>query len=314
VSIHRIRPALMLVAVALAVPAIPSEAGAARRDDPGLVTTIQLPDGFQPEGIAIGGQPVAYFGSRADGSIYRASLLDGTGRRIGDPPGTSSVGMKIDGRGRIYVAGGTAGNGRIVSGEDGAILASFTFATPPTFVNDVVLSPDAAWFTDSLRPVLYRVPRFHRGRLATQAEVVTVPLTGDFTPQPGFNLNGIARTPDGKGLIVVQTNTGTLFRVDPATGATTAIDLGGDSVPNGDGILVRGRTLDVVQNQLNAMAVIRLNPTGTSGTVKERVTDARFDVPTTVARFGSLLYLPNARFNTTPTDTTPYTANAIPAA
>jgi len=31
-----------------------------------------LPNGFQPEGIAIGPGRVAYFGSRADGSIYRA--------------------------------------------------------------------------------------------------------------------------------------------------------------------------------------------------------------------------------------------------
>jgi sugar lactone lactonase YvrE len=314
VSIPRNRVVLSLIAVVLALVAIPTQAGAAPRDDPGLVTTIQLPDGFQPEGIAIGSQPFAYFGSLANGSIYKASLLDGTGQRIGQAPGTPSVGMKIDRHGRLYVAGGTAGNGRIVSGENGAILASFTFATAPTFINDVVLTPDAAWFTDSLRPVLYKVPRFPSGGLATQADVVTVPLTGDFTPQPGFNLNGIARTPDGKGLIVVQTNTGTLFRVDPATGVTTTIDLGGESVPFGDGILVRGRTLYVVQNQLNAVAVIQLDPSGTSGTVQDRVTDPRFDVPTTVARFGSLLYLPNARFNTTPTETTPYTANAIPAA
>jgi sugar lactone lactonase YvrE len=162
--------------------------------------------------------------------------------------------------------------------------------------------------------VLYKVPRFHSGRIATQAEVVTVPLTGDFVPAPGFNLNGITRTPDGSALIVVQTNTGRLFRVDPATGATTGIDLGGETVPNGDGILVTDRTLYVVQNVDNQVAGIRLDPAGTSGTIKARVTDPRFDVPTTVARFGSLLYLPNARFTTPPTPTTPYSANAIPAA
>jgi sugar lactone lactonase YvrE len=314
VSIPRNRFVLSLITVVLALLAIPTEAGAARRDDRGLVTTVPLPDGFRPEGIAIGSRPFAYFGSLADGSIYRASLHDGQGQRIGQAPGTPSVGMKIDRHGRLYVAGGDAADGRIVDGETGAILASFTFATGASFVNDVVLTPDAAWFTDSLNPVLYMVPRFHGGRLATQADVVTVPLTGDFTPQPGFNLNGITRTPDGKGLIVVQTNTGTLFRVDPATGATTTIDLGGESVPNGDGILVSGRTLYVVQNVLNTVAVIRLDPSGTMGTVRARVTDPRFDVPTTVARFGSLLYLPNARFSTMPTPTTPYSANAIPVA
>jgi sugar lactone lactonase YvrE len=313
VSIQRNRVVLSLIAVVLPVLAVPTGAGAGVRDDPGLVTTIALPDGFRPEGIAIGSQPFAYFGSLADGSIYRASLVDGTGEIISQGPGTSSVGLKIDGRDRLYVAGGPAGNGRIVSARTGEILASYTFTTAPSFVNDVVLTPDAAWFTDSLSPVLYQVPRFHSGRIATQAEVVTVPLTGDFMPTPGFNLNGITRTPDGRALIVVQSSTGRLFRVDPATGVTTGIDLGGDSVPNGDGILVSGRTLYVVQNQLNTVAVIRLDPGGTRGTVTARVTDPRFDVPTTVARFGSLLYLPNARFTTPPTPTTTYSANAIPA-
>jgi sugar lactone lactonase YvrE len=313
VSIQRSRLALMLLAVALVVPAVPTGAGAGVRADP-LVTTIPLPDGFRPEGIAIGSEPFAYFGSLADGRIYRASLVDGSGEVISPGPGTPSVGLKIDGRSRLYVAGGPAGNGRIVSARTGEILAGYTFTTGASFVNDVVLTPDAAWFTDSLNPVLYKVPRFHSGRIATQAEVVTVPLTGDFVPAPGFNLNGITRTPDGAALIVVQTNTGRLFRVDPATGATTGIDLGGESVPNGDGILTTDRTLYVVQNQLNQVAVIRLDPAGTSGTVKQRVTDPRFDVPTTVARFGALLYLPNARFSTPPTPTTTYSANAIPAA
>jgi len=313
VSIPRNRFALSLIAVVLALLAIPTEAGAARHVDPGLVTTSPMPDGFQPEGIAIGSQPFAYFGSLADGSIYKASLLDGQGQRIGPAPGTPSVGMKIDRRGRLYVAGGPAGNGRIVSGETGEILAGFTFATGATFVNDVVLTPDAAWFTDSLTPVLYKVPRFPGGRLATQADVVTVPLTGDLVFQPGFNVNGISRTPDGKGLIVVQSNTGGLFRVDPATGVTTAIDLGGESVVNGDGLLVRGRTLYVVQNRNNTVAVIRLDPSGTRGTIRDRLTDPRFDTPTTVARFGSLLYLPNARFATPPTPATTYSANAVPA-
>ena len=65
---------------------------------------------------------------------------------------------------------------------------------------------------------------------------------------------------------------------------------------NGDGILREGRTLYVVQNQLNQVAVVHLNRSGTRGTVKRVLTSADFDVPTTVARFGKSLYLPNARF------------------
>jgi sugar lactone lactonase YvrE len=174
----------------------------------------------------------------------------------------------------------------------------------------VALTRDAAWFTDSLNPVLYRVPLDRRG-LPRQDQVVTVPLTGDLVFGPGFNVNGISRTPDGKALLVVQSNTGLLFRVEPTTGVTTRVDLGDDTVPNGDGILVVGRTLYVVQNQLNQVAVVALDRAATRGTVVERVTDPRFDVPTTVARFGNRLYLPNARFSTPPTPTTTYSAVAI---
>lgn len=275
-------------------------------------TTIPLPDGFQPEGIAIGAAPFAYFGSLADGAIYRANLVTGRGRVISEGPGTPSVGLAIDHRGRLFVAGGVAGDARVVSAFTGAVRASYQLATGSTFINDVTLTPDAAWFTDSLNPVLYQAPLGRHGRLPSPDEVATVPLTGDFVPRAGFNANGISRTPDGQALLLVQSNTGLLFRVDPATGVATEVDLGGATLPNGDGILVHGRTLYVVQNQLNQVAVVRLDRTGTSGTVVAQLTDPRFDVPTTVARLGSRLYLPNARFGTEPTPTTPYTAVAIP--
>ena len=67
---------------------------------------IELPVGFQPEGITIGRAPIAYLGSRADGDIYAANLRTGRGRVISQGPGTPSVGLKIDKRGLLYVAGG----------------------------------------------------------------------------------------------------------------------------------------------------------------------------------------------------------------
>src|SRR5918998_4821109 len=118
-------------------------------------TLIPLPDNWLPEGIAIGFLPFAYFGSRADGSIYRANLITGEGRRLPVPgPGTPSVGLKIDSRGRLFVAGGNAGNGRVVSAGTGEILASYQFTTATSFVNDVIVTPHAAYFTDSRRAFL----------------------------------------------------------------------------------------------------------------------------------------------------------------
>jgi sugar lactone lactonase YvrE len=271
---------------------------------------IRLPDGFQPEGIATGPGPFAYFGSRADGSIYRANLATGEGGVISQGPGTPSLGMKIDRRGRLFVAGGTGGDARVVDARSGRILTSYPLHAAPSFVNDVTLTGRAAWFTDSTNPVLYKLAFGPHGALP--ATVTRIPLTGDLVYTTGTNANGIVTTPDGRGLIVVQSNTGGLFRVDPATGATTAVDLAGDALPNGDGLLLQGRTLFAVQNQMNTVAAIRLNRAGTAGTVVTRVTDPRLDVPTTVAAFGRRLYLPNARFNTTPEPTTTYSAIAIP--
>ncbi len=302
--IRRLLVPVVLVATMLA--GAPAGAAPAKGDFP---TTFSLPDGFRPEGIAVGPGPVAYFGSLADGSIYRASLRTGKGKIVADGPGTPSLGLKTDHRGRLFVAGGPAGDARVIDLRTGALLARYALATGDTFINDVVLARGAAWFTDSRQQVLYKLPLGRHGRLPAAA--VKIPITGDLVFIDGFNANGIEATPDGRALLVVQSNTGGLFRVDPATGASRKVDLGAETLTNGDGLLLCGRTLYAVQNQLNLVAVVTLNRSGTRGVVTKRVGDPRFDVPTTVASFRDRLYLPNARFTTPPTPTTPYNVVAI---
>ncbi|WP_207709708.1 SMP-30/gluconolactonase/LRE family protein [Actinomadura macrotermitis] len=270
--------------------------------------TIRLPRGFRPEGVATGAGPFAFFGSMADGSIYRADLRTGRGAIFSRGPGTPSLGMKVGPGGRLFVAGGTGGDARVLDVRTGRVLASYRLTGGPAFVNDVVLTQGAAWFTDSTNPVLYKLP-LRGGRLPAAAE--RIPLTGDLVYRAGFNANGVTPTPDGRGLIVVQSNTGGLFRVD-RSGVTRRVDLHGESLPEGDGLLLRGRTLYAVQNRLNVVTVLRLNAAGTEGRVMRRVGDPRFDVPATMAVYGHRLYLPNARFDTPPTSDTPYDAVAVP--
>ena len=133
-----------------------------------------------------------------------------------------------------------------------------------------------------------------------------MPLTGDYQQVAGFNLNGIDATPDGKTLVVVQSATGKLFIVEAATGVSSEIELGGRTLPNGDGLLLLGRTLYVVQNRLNTIAVVRLARRSLVGQRRRRtITDPDFDVPTTIDRFGNHLYAVNARFgNPAPTTAT----------
>ncbi len=278
-------------------------------NSPQFPARIELPSGWLPEGIAIR-QTTAFFGSRADGDIYAADLRTGAGRVIAQGPGTPSVGVKVDNRGRLFVAGGPAGTGRVVDTGTSEQLRNYQFTTATSFVNDVVLTPGAAWFTDSQQPQLYRVALDQQGN--PSSTFTTLPLSGDYQHVPNvINANGIVRTPDGKALIIVQSATGFLFRVDTQTGNTTKLDLGGAVMTNGDGLLLLGRTLYVVQNLLNRIAVLRLNVRGTAGTQVRTITSPDFDVPTTAAVFGERLYLPNARFTTPPTPDTPYWATAV---
>ena len=268
--------------------------------------TIALPNGWQPEGIAVGNGTTFYVGSIPTGAVYRGDLRTGKGASfIPGGDGRAAIGMEHD-RGRLFVAGGPTGKGFVYDARTGTQIRELQLATGggATFVNDVVVTNRAAYFTDSNRAVLYRLALSKNGAPAESATALT--LTGDFQLQPGFNLNGIDATPDGKTLVVVQSGAGKLFRVVAATGATKAIDLGGALVTNGDGLLLHGRTLYVVQNRDNRIAVVALARGFASGRVARTITHPGFDVPTTVDRLGTSLYAVNARFGTPAGPSTTY--------
>ena len=305
----RLRVPLLLLLTCLVVTGLSVPGNAAPWFFP---DRIDLPDGFQPEGIAIGSSPFAFLGSRVDGDIYRVNLVTGKGKVITENPGAQSLGMKVGHRHRLFVAGGSGGDGRVVDTRTGDVLAEWTFATDQTFVNDVILTRKAAWFTDSQKAVLYRVPLGHR--LAGPADFTTVPLSGEWVQvADAFNANGIAQTPDRSALLVVNSTSGLLYRVDPASGVATQVDLGGTPLTSGDGLLLKGRTLYVVRNSLNEIAVVHLNRRGTRGAVVDTLSSPDFDVPTTVAMFGPWLYLPNARFGNPLPEPKDYWITRIPA-
>jgi sugar lactone lactonase YvrE len=240
---------------------------------------IPLPNGFQPEGIDIRGKSF-YVGSIPTGAVFRGDLRTGAGSVLVPPQtGRAAIGLDVDARGRIFVAGGPTGQAFVYDARTGTALASYQLATGlPTFVNDVVVTRDAAWFTESQQSVLYRVPIGRRGALGSQADVEALPLTGDFELAAGFNVNGIDTTPSGKKLVIVQSNIGRLYTVDPNTGKADLVELSGGDVRFGDGILLDRRKLYVVQNQLNRVAVVRLSRGLRSGTIIEHLTDPALDV------------------------------------
>lgn len=294
-SSPRVRLGLAFLVAALAAVA-PSSAAA----DP-FPKTIRLPDGFQPEGIAGGGGTSLFVGSIPSGAVWAGDARTGEGAiRVPPHPGRNAIGIEVDGRDRIFVSGGETGDAYVYDARTGADLASYQLAPEgvETFVNDVVITRDAAYFTDSMQRQLYVVRLGRRGALPEQDDVRTLPLSGDFMLDPGFNLNGIESANGGRTLIVVKSPTGELFTADPRTGRTRKIDLGGETVVNGDGLLLLGRTLFVVRNRSNLVAVVQLSFDLRRGRVLTEVSDPAFDIPTTIAFAAGRLYTVNARFGT----------------
>lgn len=272
---------------------------------------ISLPAGFQPEGISIGKGTSFYVGSVANGAIYRGSVRTGEGAVLVPPPAPpavgSAAGTEVDNRNRLWVAGATTGLGTVYDADSGRELAHYQFASPgASFINDVVVTKDAAYFTDSFNAVLYVVPIGRGGRLGSSVQRLA--LTGGFVNVPGqFNANGIEASPDGRTLLLIQSNTGLLFKVTANSGEAEQVDLGGATLPAGDGLLLQdGRTLYVVQNS-NQISVVKLDRSFGSGKVIDTIKNNNFDVTTTVAPFGGFLYVVNARFGNPNPQPLPYT-------
>jgi sugar lactone lactonase YvrE len=266
---------------------------------------IPLPNAFQPEGIASGRGSEFFAGSLANGAIYKGDFRTGTGDVLAaGVPGRISVGMKFDSRtGYLFVAGGPTGVANIFNGDTGALVATYQLAPAGSFINDVIITRDAAYFTQSNGATLYKLPLGPGGELPNASAVQALPLSGDWQQVAGFNANGITATPNGKTLIVVNSTLGQIFNVDPNTGVATRIAVSGEdngALTAGDGILLDGKTLYVLRNRLNKIAVVDLDPKYTSGVVTREITSPLFRVPTTLAEFGNRLYAVNARFGTPP--------------
>lgn len=272
----------------------------------GFPATLPLPPAWQPEGIAAGRGPVLYVGSLANGAVYAVDPRTSAGRVLyAGAPGQVAVGIEFDRRTNLlYVAGGPTGQARVIDGATGTLVASIPLAAIG-FVNDAVATADAVYFTNSQQAVLYRLALGPGGRLLPSATVSSIPITGDWQQVPGFNANGIEATPQGQ-LLVVNSSLGQLYRVDPATGSATQVDLGGATVSAGDGLLLEGKTLYVVRNRLNQVVAIEMSTDFLSGVVAETITNPAFDVPTTLTRFGGAFYTVNARFGVPVTPDTTY--------
>jgi hypothetical protein len=170
------------------------------------------------------------------------------------------------------------------------------------------------YVTDSFNAQLVKIPLPADGSLPSEDAATLLPVIGDFAQTAGPNLNGIVAKSGV--LVVAQTSTGKLFRVDPDTGIADEVDLGGELLPGPDGLELRGNTLYVVGN--GVVTVVRLGARLASGVVQGVITDPGepnnplLDVPTTATVAAGRLWVVNARFTTPRTPDTKYWITQLP--
>ena len=138
--------------------------GAAHGQDAGI-TTYPLPANVTfPEGVAYDPKTDSLFtGSAATGNVIRMTLkqrqpTDVATAVLPIEPFPALLGMKVDGNGRLWIAGGRTGAMAVVDSRSGALLKKFEVpAKGNSLINDVAVVGTTAYFTDLLTPTLWRV-------------------------------------------------------------------------------------------------------------------------------------------------------------
>lgn len=265
--------------------------------DPRYPDTIALPTGSRPEGIAAGPRDTFFAGARSDGAVYVGNAKNGKLRTlVKGREGEIAVGMLYDAAtDRLWVAGGTTGD---VTAYDARSGRPVFLATVPgnRFLNDVTITPDAVYVTDSRSNQLVVIST-PDGALPDNG-AFSLLTTGIPAPAPGaFGPNGIRDLPTGELLVV---SGGDLYRVDPATGAAVELAEAGRPLTAGDGLeLAPDGTLYVVNGYGgDEVAVVALDAGYTTATGLEPLTADELDRPTTGALVAGALYVVNGRFGT----------------
>lgn len=296
------RPSSVLGAVtALALALAPfSSASAAPRPD-----VLPLSPITSPEGISAGPGTTFFVGDRQGGDVYVGDVRGGSLRTLVEGrDGGIAVGLLHDpATKRVWVAGGTTGLISAYDARTGEEL--FRAQTDGRFLNDVAITRDAVYVTDSNAARIYVVPLGPAGRLPADDTVEKLTVSGDYRYPGGFGLNGIRVLPGGDLIAVSGAVDGNaLFVIDPETGVADAVEVRGEQLTGGDGLVLQGSTLHVVRGfGRQSVVQLRLQPQRRTATVVDELFDADFDVPTTAALVAGDLLVVNGQFTSPGTST-----------
>jgi len=309
-------PPLLLAAALPAAAQDRHRGGHGSHDLPAAYQLFGDPGGSQFEGIAVAPHRDAFYVTEVTGGEIHLGDVDKArtdvwldeddaleaGRR-------TAVGIATDRRERVYVAGG---DNRTQPGaapdapdfwvydHNRHLLAALRMPVDgPLFLNDVVIGPDgAAYVTDSVTPQIFRIAREHgdwRATLWASPDAPGAPEQGT-----GFGLNGIEVSPDGRSLVVAQSNVGALWRYDLRTAAPTRIDAGNVDLTSTDGLVVKGDTLVAIRNFPHVLAYLRLAEGATSAELRAEVPTDPNRVFTTGDVAAGRLLLVDSQFDENP--------------
>ena len=275
--------------------------------------TYAIPgDKVFPEGVAYDAANRAFYvGSTTDGQIYRGRI-DGPAAAPFLPGGsggrTTATGMKVAGK-RLYVAGAGTGRVFVYALPSKKLVATFRTGSGG-FLNDLVVERDGdVIVTDSMRPYLFRIT----ARQVSAGKGTPQKIPYDTGAKGGFNANGIVSVGDDR-VVFVDTGDGTLSYVNTDRRGSLKVKLTGGPLTNGDGLVLRGRTLYVVRNALGKIAKVQLSKTARSARVLGQKGDATFAYPTTAAVAGDRLLVVNSQFDKRGGGQTPapFTLSSVP--
>lgn len=242
-----------------------------------------------------------------DAQVFMAPGFDGAGHP--DPTRRQTHGFNVDQHDRLYIAGVTTGLLHVYQLPAGNKIAEFNTG-PGGYINDVAISPSTGdvYFTDSMRPVIWRVTEQQVESGSGTPQAIPVAPEVDYGPSTRTNnkleVNGIRFTPGGKYVIFDDTNNGQLYRMTPPpagqpaarqivpiTGVTPA------QVGNADGLeFLNANTLYEVDNSstpdmtptsfdesTERIVKLRLSDDYRTATVASVTTNPRFFTPTAAA-------------------------------
>jgi hypothetical protein len=285
------------------------------------------------EGIFIEGQTF-YAGDTTNGAVLKGNVRTGESSILvpAAAQGTkAALGVFVDKWNRLWVAGGGAPNANerhafVYDADTGALIKDIMLALGPFptgsaygIINDLTVTKDAAWFTNTNNAtnpganVLFKVPLGKHGEIGTPTKVSI----------PFFGANGIEATKSGKTLVIAGFTTGEYFTLDTGTNAVEKIDITENgapaSLPRGDGLILRGHTLYIVLNLPNAavpgrcgdVPVVQLSGDMSSGQVVDHLNSAADPLvnPATADIFGKNVYV--IRRNFAPPPAAPCTTTGV---